>query len=90
MDSIPSLMSRAVLSCMCASKPAGAYRIGWRETQRKRVYDADIYTDSTAVRTRKAEYSQNHRQNLKRNQEELKIPLCALFPKQKGFQYPLC
>lgn len=48
MDSTPSLISQAALSCMCASTPAGAYGIGWRETdtERERVYDTDIYINS--------------------------------------------
>lgn len=37
MDSTPSLISQAVLSCMCASTPAGAYGIGCRETDRYRA-----------------------------------------------------
>lgn len=49
MDSTPSLTSRAVLSCTGASSPAEAYGIGWGETHRKRVYDADIYTDGAAA-----------------------------------------
>lgn len=44
MDSTPSLISQAVLSCMCASTPAGAYGIGWREADKDRERERAFMT----------------------------------------------